>query len=123
LSSTRESSNHRALEITESGAKDARSPTSALEKPKHLGTQLMIDDFETGYSSLSYLKNFPVVVTAEGVETAEQAQQLRSDGARPHPRLLLFEAPPRQKLSSLLPTGSLHRTFGPPLHSPSNTEQ
>lgn len=67
----------------------------------------MIDDFETGYSSLSYLKNFPVEVTAEGVETAEHAQQLRSDGARPHPRLLLFEAPPRQKAVGAPPNGEL----------------
>jgi EAL domain-containing protein (putative c-di-GMP-specific phosphodiesterase class I) len=50
------------LEITE-GAISTNGTYSAdrtLRKLKHMGVQLVIDDFGMGYSSLTYLKRFPV---------------------------------------------------------------
>jgi diguanylate cyclase (GGDEF)-like protein/PAS domain S-box-containing protein len=48
------------VEITESVLLSGRSQASdALNKLKHLGVGIAMDDFGTGYASLSYLRHFP----------------------------------------------------------------
>ncbi|HEY4097945.1 MAG TPA: EAL domain-containing protein [Baekduia sp.] len=50
-----------ALEITESTLIDRRPARLALlERLRHLGVELLLDDFGTGWSSLSYLAQLPI---------------------------------------------------------------
>jgi len=49
------------LEITESMVmKDLNQAVKLMDKLRHMGVRLTIDDFGIGYSSLSHLKHFPV---------------------------------------------------------------
>jgi diguanylate cyclase (GGDEF)-like protein len=49
------------LEVTESVLmEEAESPTAVLDKLRHFGLRIVLDDFGRGYSSLSYLKHLPL---------------------------------------------------------------
>jgi EAL domain-containing protein (putative c-di-GMP-specific phosphodiesterase class I) len=80
------------LEITESVMlQDGNAAFEVLTKLHDLGVRVALDDFGTGYSSLSLLRKFPFDkikidrsfisdLSAEGVETKEQLDQVRAEG-------------------------------------------